>query len=234
MLFTPDDVVNYALDRSGRTGAPRLPPDLIARQFTGILRTLVRRVLAIDKERLAFEYIVDASDVAASSDDVDLTSSGTRDWMTILGIDWRSSSSGTYDGEVVVGTQEARQRLYTEFAHLDEPIAYFFDGMNKLKKVWGWDTVYDLRIYGVLVPDKLDPQAADGFAVVLDYPQPVVAALESGFLLRVAPHLKPTDLELKLWASEHQSALEQMDDDATGFVDEGLRIEDVPHKSFYD
>ena len=131
----------------------------------------------------------------------------------------------------MVGTIEARHRLETDYAYLGSPVAYFFDRMRQLKKVAGWTGVFDLRVYGVIVPPTLDPQdPVDNLQVVLDYPEPIFRALQTGFLLSIATHLKPSDLELKLWASEHQEAMEDVMEDAEGFVTQGLRIEDVPHK----
>lgn len=232
MLFTGNDIVQYALDRAVRSRDAVLPPHLIARQLNDLVRSLTRKVIAEDPERLAEEVIISHADTIASSAYVDLTASDTREWMNLLTMDWSSAAGGDYEDEVIVGTIEARQRLETEFGHLANPIGYLYDRLRKLKKVSGWDGVYDLRAYGVLLPTPWDPQDAEGFTRVMDLPEPMFRALQTGFLIRVSPHLKPSDLELKLWLEENSGALEDMMEDAKSFVDPGLRLEDVPHSGF--
>lgn len=233
MLFTTNDVVAYARDKAVRAGDVRLDPHMIARQINNRLRSLVRRVVSEDPERLAEEVVIDNTDTTASTTEVDLTASSTREWISIIGMDWRSADGDDYADEVVVGTIEARQRIETDMDYFGSPMAYFFDRMRKLKKVAGWDGVYDLRAYGVLQPTEIDPQdATNHFAFVMDYPEPMFRALQTGFLMAVAAHMKPSELELSLWANEHEEAMADVLEEAESFVGQGLRIEDVPHQEF--
>ena len=232
MLFTTDDIVQSAMDRATRARDVTLDPWLIARQINDLGRFLTRLVIADDPERLAEEIIVSNADVIADPNDIDLTSSSTVEWLQILAMDWRSSASGAYEDEVVLGTIEGRHRLETEFGHLGNPVGYLTNRMRTLRKVDGWSGVYDVRVYGVLVPELVDAQDADGFTRVLDYPEAMYRALQTGFLLRVAPHLKPSELELALWTQEHTAAMLMLSEDAENFVDPGLRQEDVPHLGF--
>ncbi len=235
MLFTPDDVVTSARDKARRARNVQLDVHMIARTITSRLRALIQKYSQNDPERLAEEVIVSNADVIADPDNIDLTASSLREWMSIISMDWRSSVTAVYGNEVVVGTIEARHRLEFDYEHLSLPVAYFFDRMRQLKKVAGWDGVFDLRIYGVLVPPTLDPQdPVDNLQVLLDYPEPVFRALQTGFLLSIATHLKPSELELSIWAEEHKEAMVDVSEDAEEFVGQGLRIEDVPHKEFYD
>lgn len=232
MLFTTNDIVQYALDRATRAKDVRLDPWLIGRQINDLGRMLVRKVIKEDPERLAEEVTISNADVTADPDDIDLTASATREWLHILTADWRGASGDDYEDEVVLGTIEARHRLTTEFDHLGNPIGYLVDRMRTLRKVSGWDGVYDVRMYGVLVPEFVDPQDADSFTRVIDYPEPLFRAMQTGFLVRVAPHLKPSELEIQLWTAEFGDAMSELVDDAESFVDPSFRQEDVPHLGF--
>ena len=232
MLFTTNDIVQYALDRATRARDVTLDPWLIARTVNDLGRLYVRLILKDDPERLAEEIIVSNADVIADPSDIDLTSSATVEWLHILSMDWRSAAGADYEDEVVLSTIEARHRAETEFGHLGSPVGYLVDRMRTLRKVSGWDGVYDVRVYGVLVPELVDPQDADSFTRVVDYPEPMFRALQTGFLMRVAMHLKPGELELQLWNSEHNAAMMILSEDAENFVDPGFRQEDVPHLGF--
>ena len=235
MLFTTNDIVQYALDKGARVRDVTLDPAMIARQMNNRLRSLVRKIVTQDPERLAEEVVIDNTDTTASATEVDLTASSTREWINICAMDWRSADGGDYADEVIVGTIESRQRIQSEMSYLGSPMAYFFDRMRKLKKVAGWDGVYDLRAYGVLQPTEIDPQhATENFTLVMDYPEPVFRALQTGFLMAVAAHLKPSEVELHLWGTEHQESMADVLEDAEEFVGQGLRIEGIAHKGFYD
>jgi len=232
MLFTTNDIVQYALDRAVRGRDATLDPAMIGRVVNDLGRMYARMIIAQDPERLAEEVIVPNADVIADPNDIDLTSSDTVAWMHILGMDYRNASGDDYEDEVVIGTIEARHRIITEYEHLGLPMGYLTNRMRTLRKLDNWSGVYDVRVYGVTVPDFVDSQDADGLARVVDYPEPMFRALQTGFLLRVAPHMKPGELELASWQADHQGSMMLLNEDAEGFVDPGLRVEDVPHQSF--
>lgn len=232
MLFTGEEIMNYARDRSARGDKVTLDPFLEARQINDLIRSAVQKITSVDPERLEEEITVSNADVAADPDIIDLTSSSTVEWLKINAIDWRTSSTGAYEDEVAIGTREARHRIQYDHDWLGLPVGFFTDRMRSLRKVSGWDGVYDLLVYGVTRPAEIDPQDADGFKLVFDYPEPMFRALCTGYLMRIAPHLSPSELELQLWSSEAAAAMEDMLRDAEEFVDQDLRIEDVPHQEF--
>lgn len=233
MLFTPNDVLSYARDRAVRKRDSPMEPAMQARQFNNVLRSLVERVNHIDDERLAEETTISNADLIASTSEIDLTASATRDWLTIAHIDWRNAAGQDYDDQVVLGTIEARHRLTVEWDHLGNPIGYLFDRMRKIKKVSGWEGVFDLRIYGTVLPPSIDfRDSSNDLTAVLDYPSPMFRALQTGYLLAVAASLSPSELELKLWAEEDRFAMLQLDHDSRFHVRDSARVEDIPHLNF--
>lgn len=233
MLFTANDVWLSISDRASRTRGVEVDPQALARQFNEVLPALVRRVSETDAERLADEVVVPTADVTDNDEYVDITSSSTVEWIHVKSVDWRSSSTGDYADPVVLGTIEQRHQLISEYGHLGWPIGFWFDRMRKIKKWSGWDGVYDLMIYGVLMPTEVDPQDAEGLARVYDYPEPMVRVLKTSLLMRFAPKLQPSELQLALWREEHDSNIAAMLEDADGFVDAEARTEGINHLNFY-
>lgn len=233
MQFTAADVIQSMYDRPARRRDRTLDAWLVARQFNRILQRTVRRVHTADPERLATEIVVPNTDVQDNNETIDLTSSDTREWLFIYAIDWRASSTGEYSDEVVLGTIEARHRLDTEFGTYNNPIGYLVDGMNTIRKVSGWSGVYDIRVYGTVVPEKVNPSDGTGFKRVYDYPQPLRDTLETELTLSLSVHLKLTEWALAKVQQEHEENVAAMLDDAETFVDPAARVDDVAHHPFY-
>lgn len=232
MLFTGADVMNYARDRSARGESVTLDPHLEARQINDLIRSAIMKIVAIDPERLEEPITIPTADVTADDEIIDLTSSATVEWLKINAIDWRSAVDGAYEGEVVIATREARHRASWDHDWLGSPVGYFTDRQRSIRKVAGWDGVYDLLVYGVTKPTELDPRDAQGFQRVFDYPEPMFRAVCCGYLMRVATRLNPSEMELQIWGAEATAAWQDMEEDAQNFVDQDLRIEDVPHQEF--
>lgn len=234
MQFTAADVIQSMYDRPNRRRDRALDAWMVARQFNRTMRRLMRRVDSADPERLAGEVVLDPADVSDSDDFVDLTSSGTRSWLSIYAMDWRTSASADFDGEVTLGTIEARHRLKEELGHYGNPLGYLYDGMSKIKKVSGWDGVYDVLVFGTAIPTEVSPNDSEGFNRIYDLPQPLREAIETDLALSLGAHLKLSELEAQRLLTEHQENMAALLDDAEAHVDPALRVDDVGHRSFYD
>jgi len=234
MQFTPNDVFAAARDRAMKIRDVTLDPQQMARIFNRNLRMAVQKIVQVDPERIAEEVIVSNADTTASTDNVDLTASGTRDWLQIDHVDFRTSATGTYDDQLILGSIEARHRIQSEFAHFTSPTGYWYDKLRKIKKVSGWSGVYDLRIYGTVKPTEIDwRNPSQDFTTVFDYPEPLVRFMEGSFLFDVAPRLAPNEIELAAWKEDRDEAFGDMLDDAKMHVSDGARIEDIPHRDFW-
>lgn len=229
MQFTPRDVVQGARDRAPRPREVTLTPDQIAREFNDILLDLVQEYLWHDPERLAERVTISNADVSGG-DTVDVTKSTTIEWLEIHGIDWRANAGDDYADEVVIVTQEARTRATHEFDYLGNPIGYFSDRDREIVKLANWNGVHDLQIHGTLAPAEISP---GDWLVLFDYPAPLYRVLQLRFVINLSGHLGLDEARLQLAMQELDIAVDRLQKDAEGHISGDLRVEDVPHGSFY-
>lgn len=225
-MFTAKSLVALAQDRSPRAKGARLSPDLIARQAGDAILEVVDLVVDADIERLLVEEIIENEDLTLEPDFVDLTYDGLLNWHTIDAIDWRSKPSGSFPGQVAVGTYEARHRVSHELAHYPGPVGVLFDGQSKLRKLSGWKNVDSIRVAGVPMPTEIDQQTLDA---EFPYPDSVRSAAAWKFLILVAPHVGFPEGAIEFWSTQYASAIERATMTAQGHVSPGAVIEDVPH-----
>jgi len=226
MIFSVREVIQTMRGRAPNPGD--LDATQIALQFNTHLRDLVLEYVTHDPERLSEEAIIPESDVDV--DPVDVTTAGLIEWLVINGVDWRKSDTADFDGQVVIATQEARHRAATEYAHLGEPIGYFIDRHRAIRKVNDWSGVHDIQILGVPAPDPIQPGQWDQ---EFDYPAPLFRALQYQMQVSFAAVLGGDGGLLNLWLNELQTARQAMLLDAKDHVTGNVRVEDVPHVSFY-
>ena len=235
MWFTPAQVVAQMGDRSTRFREAQVSPDQLARTLTAGLRMLAEEVTDADEERLAEFQVVDNATVIADPDTIDITLSGTLDWLAINGIDWRSQADTEFLNTIVLSTASARQRASTEFVHVREPIGFYTDGqdtLNKLEAQGGaglgtsWQDVFELRIFGVLIPDAIAGRS--GMSVLLNYPRPMWEALTWWSLLTLASAFKAGGDDMQLWASNLAGEMGRLGVEARGAR---WAAEDIAHLS---
>lgn len=225
MRFTPNNVFAAMKDRSPRFRETPVSPDQLSRLFTDGLRKLVERVTDYDEERLATRENIDNTETVSDPDQIDITFNGTLDWLRVNSVDFRTASGDVVSGEVVLGTQEARHRLKNEFAHLDDPVGYIFDRNRLIWKVDNWDQVFDLEVWGVLVPARI---TANDWTTVFEYPRPVYDALAYWMLIELAEQLRIQPNQLQRLIGRYTDELEDLSAEAR---DHSYVIEDVPHLS---
>lgn len=230
MQFTPRDVIQSARDRAPRIRDVTLTPDQSARQFNDIILDLVQVYKSHDPERLAEFTTISNADVTAGNP-FDITKSTMIEWLHILGIDWRGGASDDYEEEVVLVTQEARNRANHEYGYLALPIGYLTDRDRKVFKISAWDGVHDIQIHGTLAPAQISP---GDWLTVFDYPAALYRTLQLQFAVNLAGPLGLSGDALQVVINDLGRAHELLLEDAESHVASGVRIEDVPHKSFYD
>lgn len=228
MQFTPRDVVQGARNRAPRPRDVTLTPDQIAREFNDLMLDLVQFYLFHDPERLAERVTISDTDVA--SDPVDVTKSSLIEWLNIHAMDWRGAAGDDFVDEVVIVPQEARTRAEHEYDHLGWPIGYFTNRDREIKKVANWTGVHDIQIHGTLAPAEISP---GDWLTVFDYPAPLYRVLQLRFLINLSGSLGLDEARLQLALNDLQRAEMTMQRDAEGHISGDLRVEDVPHHSFY-
>ena len=217
MRFTPATVVAQMQDRSTRFREAQVAPDQLARTLTAGLRMFAEDVTDADEERLAEFQVIDNATVIADPDTVDISLSNTLEWLTINGINWRSLNDPNFLDEITLVTGTARLRAQTEFLHMREPIAYYINKQNLIRKVdpaggiglgTSWQDVFELQIYGVLIPDAIAGRS--GMSVILGFPRPMMEALTWWSLIALSSTFKPAGDELQLWGANLAGEMQRM------------------------
>jgi hypothetical protein len=225
-VFRADEVISDALDRHVRFREAQFSPDQVARLFDQSLRFVLRFVSRANPEALHSSVVIPDDEVILSPDVVDLTRGGTISWQTIDSIDYRAEATGRYLRPVVLGPHEARHRIASEMGHMDGPTGYLTDHQRALVKLEGWSRVFDLRVTGTQLPERLSPRDTGR---IYDFFEGVGDATAARMAYQMAANVRLAPHEIALLSNDFDVILDAVTTEAKMRVTQGAQVEDFPY-----